>query len=286
MKPQAPQGRRSDAAHPAPDAGRGPAHARPPQRHQCAGRHWRWPAPRAAPWHRCCTACANTAASRTALSRWPSIDDVEYFDDSKGTNVGATVAALNGLGAERKLVVILGGDGKGQDFSPLAEPVRSYARAVVLIGRDAPLIRAALEGTGVSLAGRRLDGRCRRAGRAPGADRRRRADVAGLRQFRHVRQLCPPRRRCFVDAVQALARRSGEVVMTGAAGSPVPAGSRPGAGLPRRADALPVRLGGQGSARIAGTGAHVGLRPGADLGHGGAAGLGPGHGVFGVDRHA
>ncbi len=79
------------------------------------------------------------------------INGVEYFDDSKGTNVGATVAALAGLGTERKLVVILGGDGKGQDFSPLAEPVSRYARAVVLIGRDAPLIRSALQASGVPL---------------------------------------------------------------------------------------------------------------------------------------
>ncbi|WP_028601523.1 UDP-N-acetylmuramoyl-L-alanine--D-glutamate ligase [Ottowia thiooxydans] len=79
------------------------------------------------------------------------LGDVEYFDDSKGTNVGATVAALNGLGADRKLVVILGGDGKGQDFSPLADPVGHFVRAVVLIGRDAALIRSALEGTGVPL---------------------------------------------------------------------------------------------------------------------------------------
>jgi len=79
------------------------------------------------------------------------VHDIEYFDDSKGTNVGATVAALTGLGAERKLVVILGGDGKGQDFAPLAEPVARHARAVVLIGRDAPQIRAVLEPTGVAL---------------------------------------------------------------------------------------------------------------------------------------
>ena len=79
------------------------------------------------------------------------LNSVEFFDDSKGTNVGATVAALQGLGAERKLVVILGGEGKGQDFAPLAAPVARYARAVVLIGRDAPLIRAALDGTGVTL---------------------------------------------------------------------------------------------------------------------------------------
>lgn len=79
------------------------------------------------------------------------VNEVEYFDDSKGTNVGATVAALAGLGAERQLVVILGGDGKGQDFAPLAAPVARHARAVLLIGRDAPLVRAALAATGVPL---------------------------------------------------------------------------------------------------------------------------------------
>lgn len=79
------------------------------------------------------------------------VHGVEYFDDSKGTNVGATVAALMGLGAERRVVVILGGDGKGQDFTPLAAPVARYARAVVLIGRDAPLIRTALQDAGVAL---------------------------------------------------------------------------------------------------------------------------------------
>jgi UDP-N-acetylmuramoylalanine--D-glutamate ligase len=79
------------------------------------------------------------------------VNEVEYFDDSKGTNVGATVAALLGLGAERRVVVILGGDGKGQDFSPLAEPVARYARAVVLIGRDATLIREEIKACGVPL---------------------------------------------------------------------------------------------------------------------------------------
>lgn len=78
-------------------------------------------------------------------------NEVEFFDDSKGTNVGATVAALCGLGVDRKVVAIMGGEGKGQDFSPLAEPVSRYARAVVLIGRDAPQIRAALASTGVTL---------------------------------------------------------------------------------------------------------------------------------------
>jgi UDP-N-acetylmuramoylalanine--D-glutamate ligase len=80
-----------------------------------------------------------------------TVREVEYFDDSKGTNVGATVAALNGLGAERRIVLILGGEGKGQDFTPLAAPVARYARAVVLIGRDAPLVRAALADAGVAL---------------------------------------------------------------------------------------------------------------------------------------
>ena len=79
------------------------------------------------------------------------LNGVEFFDDSKGTNVGATVAALKGLGAERKVVVILGGEGKGQEFAPLADPVSRYARAVVLIGRDAALIRVALDHSGVPL---------------------------------------------------------------------------------------------------------------------------------------
>ena len=82
------------------------------------------------------------------------IGGVEAFDDSKGTNVGATVAALEGLGAEQapgKLVLILGGDGKGQDFSPLAAPVHRYARAAALIGRDAGTIEAALAGCGVPM---------------------------------------------------------------------------------------------------------------------------------------
>ena len=74
---------------------------------------------------------------------------VAFYDDSKGTNVGATCAALAGL--PQKVVLIAGGDGKGQDFSPLREPVAENARAVVLIGRDAPQIRAALESTGVAL---------------------------------------------------------------------------------------------------------------------------------------
>jgi UDP-N-acetylmuramoylalanine--D-glutamate ligase len=76
-----------------------------------------------------------------------SVAGVDAIDDSKGTNVGATVAALLGLGSDLgsgKLVVILGGDGKGQDFAPLADPVSRFARAVALIGRDAEAIGQAL----------------------------------------------------------------------------------------------------------------------------------------------
>lgn len=72
------------------------------------------------------------------------IKGVEYFDDSKGTNVGATAAALAGLGVDRKVVVILGGESKGQNFSPLVSPVSQFARAVVLIGKDKLMIAAAL----------------------------------------------------------------------------------------------------------------------------------------------
>ena len=76
-----------------------------------------------------------------------TVGGVDAIDDSKGTNVGATVAALLGLGADLapgKLVVILGGDGKGQDFGPLAEPVGRFARAVALIGQDAPALQTVL----------------------------------------------------------------------------------------------------------------------------------------------
>ncbi len=75
------------------------------------------------------------------------VDGVDAYDDSKGTNVGATVAALAGLGADKapgRLVVILGGDGKGQDFDPLVQPLARHARAVATIGRDANRIEATL----------------------------------------------------------------------------------------------------------------------------------------------
>lgn len=77
------------------------------------------------------------------------IGGVRFYDDSKGTNVGATEAALYGM--DRKVVVILGGDGKGQDFSPLQKAVTANARAVVLIGRDAPIIEKAIKGSDVPM---------------------------------------------------------------------------------------------------------------------------------------
>jgi UDP-N-acetylmuramoylalanine--D-glutamate ligase len=109
------------------------------------------------------------------------LEGVTWYDDSKGTNVGATVAALNGIGGQlaaqnshrpssaseagrdgasarfaenqgdRKIVVILGGDGKQQDFSPLRDAVARHARAAILIGRDAPMIGAAIAGAGVTV---------------------------------------------------------------------------------------------------------------------------------------
>lgn len=74
--------------------------------------------------------------------------DVDYYNDSKGTNVGATLAAITGLDrAPAKLVVILGGEGKDADFGPLRNAIAQSARAVVLIGHDAELIALVLEGT-------------------------------------------------------------------------------------------------------------------------------------------
>jgi UDP-N-acetylmuramoylalanine--D-glutamate ligase len=77
------------------------------------------------------------------------INGVTYYDDSKGTNVGATVAALKGL--NKSTVIILGGDGKGQDFTPLQSAVTEHVRVAVLIGRDAPKIAEALKDCGVPL---------------------------------------------------------------------------------------------------------------------------------------
>jgi UDP-N-acetylmuramoylalanine--D-glutamate ligase len=139
------------------------------------------------------------------------IHEVEYFDDSKGTNVGATAAALVGLGSDRKLVLILGGEGKGQDFSLLAEPVSRYARAVVLIGRDAGLIRTALQGSPVPL----LDAASMQQAVSVAAQQARRGDAvlmspacASFDMFENYEH----RARVFCEAVQALGQEQGAVL--------------------------------------------------------------------------
>ncbi|WP_024539030.1 UDP-N-acetylmuramoyl-L-alanine--D-glutamate ligase [Comamonas badia] len=144
------------------------------------------------------------------------IDGVEYFDDSKGTNVGATVAALAGLGAGQRIVVILGGDGKGQDFSPLAGPVARHGRAVVLIGRDAPLIRAALAGTHVPL----MDAATLAQAVEQASAAAHQGDAvllspacASLDMFDNYQH----RARVFVDAVHALAESRGQSLAGGSA---------------------------------------------------------------------
>jgi UDP-N-acetylmuramoylalanine--D-glutamate ligase len=143
-----------------------------------------------------------------------AIDGVDYYDDSKGTNVGATVAALNGLGkafgAEtRKIVLIAGGDGKGQDFEPLAEPVSRYVRGVLLIGRDAPRLRVALESSGVELVDCRTlpEAVQRAAGLArPGDTVLLSPACASLDMFTNYAH----RAQVFVDAVRELALAKGQ----------------------------------------------------------------------------
>jgi UDP-N-acetylmuramoylalanine--D-glutamate ligase len=84
------------------------------------------------------------------------LNGVIWYDDSKGTNVGATVAALEGIGGQLaaqgsgKVVLIAGGDGKGQNFSPLNQAVARHARTAVLIGRDGPLIKKAIADAGAA----------------------------------------------------------------------------------------------------------------------------------------
>jgi UDP-N-acetylmuramoylalanine--D-glutamate ligase len=154
------------------------------------------------------------------------VREVEYVDDSKGTNVGATVAALVGLGESMnalpaggahdlvgqasgpRIAVILGGEGKGQDFSPLADPVRRYGRAAILIGRDAPQIRAALQDSGVPL----LDATDMADAVRLASEQARAGDVvllspacASFDMFNNYEH----RARVYVEAVRALAQDAG-----------------------------------------------------------------------------
>jgi UDP-N-acetylmuramoylalanine--D-glutamate ligase len=146
------------------------------------------------------------------------IGTVEAFDDSKGTNVGATVAALQGLGADiapARIAVILGGEGKGQDFAPLAAAVRSHARAVALIGRDAPAIEAAIAAAaadaGVVLARHATlpDAVAWCFAQAQSADAVLLSPAcASFDMFRNYEH----RAEVFVQAVKALAQAQGEVL--------------------------------------------------------------------------
>jgi UDP-N-acetylmuramoylalanine--D-glutamate ligase len=139
------------------------------------------------------------------VERVAEIAGVTYYDDSKGTNVGATVAALQGMG--RKVVLILGGDGKGQDFSPLKGAVTGHARAVVLIGRDGPLIGQSIDGCGVeTIAATDLPEAVRKSAMAA-----RRGDAvllspacASFDMFRNYEH----RAQVFVEAVRHLAERA------------------------------------------------------------------------------
>jgi UDP-N-acetylmuramoylalanine--D-glutamate ligase len=82
------------------------------------------------------------------------VNDVEYIDDSKGTNVGATLAALQGLGqgqTRSKIILLAGGEGKGQDFAPLQAAVAAYAKAVIVFGKDGPLIAEAMSQSGIAI---------------------------------------------------------------------------------------------------------------------------------------
>jgi UDP-N-acetylmuramoylalanine--D-glutamate ligase len=143
-----------------------------------------------------------------------TVQGVDAYDDSKGTNVGATVAAIHGLGEDRapaKLVVILGGDGKGQDFTPLQVPVQRHARAVALIGRDAAAIEAVLASSGV------VQQRFEQLEQATRwcFERAHEGDsvllspaCASLDMFRNYAH----RAQVFVDSVQALAAERGEAL--------------------------------------------------------------------------
>lgn len=75
-----------------------------------------------------------------------TLDGVEWINDSKGTNIGATISAINGIGGsmQGRIVLIAGGQGKGADFTELAQPIADFVRSIVLIGEDADKIEAAL----------------------------------------------------------------------------------------------------------------------------------------------
>jgi len=145
-----------------------------------------------------------------------TIDGTAWFDDSKGTNVGATVAALEGLGATRRekprsIVLIAGGAGKDQDFSPLAGPMRQYVHTILLIGKDAGRIRDAVKDAGAELIDcASLEDAVQRAAVVARA-----GDIvllspacASLDMFRSYAH----RAQVFVDSVREVAQARGEVM--------------------------------------------------------------------------
>lgn len=143
---------------------------------------------------------------RTTFVR--SIAGVDFINDSKGTNVGASVAALEGMG--QPVVLIAGGLGKGQDFAPLAQAVAHHARAVVLIGQDADLIAGALGEAALPVE--RADSLDDAVSRAlalaePGDAVVLSPACASMDMFRNYGH----RGDAFVDAVQSLALDRGEV---------------------------------------------------------------------------
>ncbi|UAW99005.1 UDP-N-acetylmuramoyl-L-alanine--D-glutamate ligase [Halopseudomonas nanhaiensis] len=129
---------------------------------------------------------------------------VDYYDDSKATNVGAALAAIQGLGADSqgKLVLIAGGDGKGADFSPLREPVGRHCRAVILLGRDAPLLEQTLSGASPLVRVGTLDEAVKAAAEQaqPGDAVLLSPACASLDMFRNFEE----RGRLFAEAVQRM----------------------------------------------------------------------------------
>ncbi len=113
-------------------------------------------------------ACVQALREFTGLphrSQWiADVRGVRYVNDSKGTNVGATLAAVAGMSGS--LVLIAGGQGKGQDFAPLAAAFRGKVRHVVLLGQDAKVLAAALEGVASIEFARDMDDAVQRAARA------------------------------------------------------------------------------------------------------------------------
>jgi hypothetical protein len=241
--------------------------ARQPQSLPTCWRRSRWPARSVCRWPRTLHGLRDYAGEPHRCQLVARIDEVEYFDDSKGTNVGATVAALDGARLGR-IVLIAGGDGKGQDFAPLAAPVQRHARAVVLIGRDADGIAHALARTGVTLA---------RAGTLDEAVTLART----LAQAGDAVLLSPAcasfdmfdnyahRAQVFVDAVRRIAEEAGVAS---------PTLRLPGLAARRDGMAVPVRRG-------LGLEDEAHRHPG-DVGRRDARAAGSGDGLFGDDRAA